>query len=156
MEGARLAVPSDAGSVSNIAERARMEFQQARGGAMFLAHELAGPPVDVQILSAIADDAALAVVGCYDEVVFGYGLATYERLADGHLVVALSHLVVDADARGVGIGEAMMDLILDEARGLGCTGIDSVALPGDRSTKNFFESFGLKARLLTVHRHLDP
>ena len=29
-----------------------------------------------------------------------------------------------------------------------------LALPGDRATKNFFESFGLKARLLTVHAPL--
>ncbi|MCP3988783.1 MAG: GNAT family N-acetyltransferase [Actinomycetia bacterium] len=156
MEGARLAVPTDVGSVSSIAERASIEFQQVRGGAMVLARELAGPPIDVQLLRAIDDGAALAVVGGYDEVVFGYGLATFDRLTEGRLIVVVSHLVVDAEARGVGIGGTMMSLILDEARAIGCTGIDSVALPGDRSTKSFFESFGLKTRLLTVHCHLDP
>ena len=48
-----------------------------------------------------------------------------------------------------------MNLVLDELRAAGCIGIDSRALPGDRETKNFFESFGLKARLLTVHRSFD-
>jgi hypothetical protein len=27
-------------------------------------------------------------------------------------------------------------------------------MPGDRNTKNFFESFGLVARAITVHRDL--
>ena len=34
----------------------------------------------------------------------------------------------------------------------GCFGVDSLALPGDRHTKNFFESFGLVARAIVVHR----
>jgi hypothetical protein len=30
-----------------------------------------------------------------------------------------------------------------------------VALPGDRDTKNFFESHGLVARAISVSRHLN-
>ena len=37
----------------------------------------------------------------------------------------------------------------------GCFGVDSLALPGDRHTKNFFESFGLVARAIIVHRSLS-
>ena len=156
MEGARLAVPSDVSAVAAIAERAAAEFRSARGGDLLLARELAESSIEARLSMAIGHDGAIAVVGCYDDVVFGFGLGGLERLADGRLIAVLSHLVVDADARGVGIGEAMMNLILDRARAMGCVGVDSVALPGDRSTKNFFESFGLKARLLTVHRHLGP
>ncbi len=155
MEGARLAVPSDVGSVRAIAGLASIEFGQARGGAMFLARESTSRSAAERLLSTIEQREALAVVGYYDRVVFGFGIATFERLTDGRLVVVLSHLIVDPEAREVGIGEAMMNLILEEARAMGCVGIDSVALPGDRSTKTFFESFGLKTRLLTVHRHLD-
>ena len=39
--------------------------------------------------------------------------------------------------------------------GQGCFGVDSLALPGDRHTKNFFESFGLVARAIIVHRSLS-
>ncbi len=38
----------------------------------------------------------------------------------------------------------------------GCAGIDAVALPGNRATKNFFERYGLTARALLVHRRLGP
>ncbi|NIR35956.1 MAG: hypothetical protein GWN79_05560 [Actinobacteria bacterium] len=47
-----------------------------------------------------------------------------------------------------------MEAVLDWARTRGCEGIDSLALPGDRHTKNFFETFGLVARALRVHRAL--
>ena len=47
-----------------------------------------------------------------------------------------------------------MDAVLAWARERGCIGIDSLALPGNRDTKNFFETFGFTARLLVVHRKL--
>jgi hypothetical protein len=37
---------------------------------------------------------------------------------------------------------------------IGCTGVDALALPGARATKNFFEENGFTARLLVVHRPL--
>ena len=36
----------------------------------------------------------------------------------------------------------------------GCRWVDGTALPGDRGAKNFYESAGFKARLLTMHRDL--
>jgi hypothetical protein len=37
----------------------------------------------------------------------------------------------------------------------GCAGIDALALPGHRTTKNFFEGSGFTARALVMHRALD-
>ena len=47
-----------------------------------------------------------------------------------------------------------MDDLVAWCRDRGCVGVDSLALPGDRATKNFFESFGLVARAIVVHRPL--
>ena len=47
-----------------------------------------------------------------------------------------------------------MDLLIAWCEEHRCTGIDAVALPGNRATKNFFERFGLTARALLVHRRL--
>jgi hypothetical protein len=33
--------------------------------------------------------------------------------------------------------------------------VDGIALPGDRQAKNFYESAGFKARMLTMHRRID-
>jgi hypothetical protein len=48
----------------------------------------------------------------------------------------------------------MLDAVIAWCTERGCTGIDAHALPGNRDTKNFFETFGFTARLLVVHRSL--
>ncbi|MEM7322380.1 MAG: GNAT family N-acetyltransferase [Actinomycetota bacterium] len=151
MEAARPAVPDDIPFVAAIYDRRRTEMEGQRGAEMFLAREASSEPVEKRVAAAMDDERSRVVVGTYDDVVFGYAVVHFEALSDGTDVAALTDFVVDAEIRGSGIGEAMMNMVVDEARAAGCRGIDSVALPGDRSTKNFFESFGLKARMLTVH-----
>jgi len=53
------------------------------------------------------------------------------------------------------VGEAMVGLLFEEATTRGAIGIESLALPGDRATKNFFETQGMVARAIIVHRWLD-
>jgi len=49
----------------------------------------------------------------------------------------------------------MMVTLEEWARERSLVGLDAVALPGDRDTKNFFETFGLVARAIQVHRSLE-
>jgi ribosomal protein S18 acetylase RimI-like enzyme len=141
--------------VAQLAEQARAEVRDSRGGLLFLASEAWSISPAERFESAVGSPDAVFVVGCYDDLVFGYGLAMVRELGDGTALGVLEDLVVDPGMRKVGIGETMMSLLLDRLRSAGCIGVDSWALPGDRSTKNFFESFGLKARLLTVHLAFD-
>ena len=67
-------------------------------------------------------------------------------------ILMVSDLWVHPKARGIGLGSALMQDALEIASSSGCVGIDARALPGDRATKNFFESFGLVARTIEVHR----
>lgn len=155
MEAARPATSEDLAAIQAISERRRSEIEGERGAQGLLRREAGTAAVADEIGSRMDDGSALVVVGCYDDVVFGYGYAVLESQLDETKLARLNHFVVDAEIRKSGIGEAMMNLLLDLAAEHGCVGIDSLALPGDRDTKNFFESFGLKARLLTVHRSLD-
>lgn len=155
MEAARSALAGDVAAIEAIAERVSDEVRPARGGELFLAREAGPCPPGPGVEALIDSEDGIAVVGTYDDVVLGYALATIERLDDGRLLGHIDHLAVDPEARGSGIGEAMMNLVLDHLRAADCFGVDSRALPGDRETKNFFESFGLKARLLVVHRRFD-
>ena len=70
--------------------------------------------------------------------------------------VVVSELVVDPDARGVGLGVCLLEDAVAWAKAVGAVGIESTALPGQRATKNFFEAAGMKARLLTVYASLLP
>lgn len=156
MESARLALVEDGRAVEAIARRQRDGIVAQRGAPLFLRREGSASAFSARLERALSGaETVLAVVGCYDGVVFGYGLVEFEELAGGSTLARLTDLVVDGEIRGSGIGEAMMNLVVSLAEDRGCTGIDVHALPGDRQTKNFFESFGLKARLLTLHRALD-
>lgn len=153
----RPAVPDDVETLVRIAVDHASRIGGDRGADLLLRRELCYTEEELRarLVAAIEDSDALLVVGTYQGVVFGYALAVFEQLDDGGTLTKVEHLIVEPDAREVGIGETIMNAIVDESRSRGCIGIDAIALPGDRETKNFFESFGLKARQLVVHRSLS-
>lgn len=148
MEGARVATEADLQDLEWVHGSVVAEQADHRGGNLFYRREAQAS--GSRLSQAVAE--GTAVVGTYDDVVLGYGIGTAEDLPDGSRLGRIEALAVVADARGSGIGEAIMNELLKQLEAAGCFGVDSTALPGDRSTKNFFESFGLKARLLVVHR----
>ena len=119
------------------------EIRDARGGAVHLAERMAD-----------TDPPLITFVGCIDGVLMGYVHIRISVLSrDVTLGQVLGYGVL-AEARGVGVGEAMLELVVAYCRENGCTGIDADALPGARETKNFFETFGFTARRLVVHHSL--
>ena len=155
LESARLGTEDDLTAVELIAAEVARHAADQRGGALFLRREAEQEEAAHRRAAAVADDDGWLVVGTFAGVVFGYALARREVLVDGGSLGRLEELAVVPDAREVGIGEAMMNLVVDQLTAAGCLGVDAHALPGDRETKNFFESFGLKARLLVVHRSFE-
>ena len=153
-EGARRAVEADIAAVAELATGAAAEMTPRRGGSVWSRLEARSGPLDESLRRDLRADDALMVVGTIDEAVVGYGAIRLVVLHDGAVLGRVSDIYVVPEARGVGVGEVMMDLLLDWARRRGCIGVDSLALPGDRGTKNFFETHGLVARAITVHRTL--
>lgn len=158
MEGARAAVVGDLDALEQLVRRGTAELQAQRGGPLWSRREAHPEPIRPLLEQALtgADPAARVVVGTVDDTVVGYGWARLERLHDDGLVLVISDLYTEPEARAIGVGEAMMAVLESEARAAGAVGIDAIALPGDRHTKNFFETFGLTARAIVVHRSLDP
>jgi len=97
-----------------------------------------------------------AWIGDLDGAKVGFAAARLTELTDGTSLAEIDALYVLPEARGVGLGEALMDEVLAWAADAGAAAVDAVALPGDRVTKNFFERYGLTARALQVHRRLAP
>src|SRR5436190_1391528 len=79
---------------------------------------------------------ARVLVGDLDGVALGYAVARLVGLADGTTLGVVDDIYVVAEARGVGLGEAMMDDLMAWCTAAGCFGMDAMALPGDRNTKN--------------------
>lgn len=140
--------------LGRLATGAVDELRSRRGGAVWAAREGRPPPVGESIASTAADPEALVLAGTIDDVPVGYAAVRIVRLHDDSRLGDLTDLYVLPEARGVGVGEALMNAVTQWCRDRSCIGVDSIALPGDRETKNFFETFGLVARALRVHRPL--
>lgn len=152
---ARHAVESDSHELVELAARGLEEKLSQRGGRLWSILDIAHQAPAEVIAEAITSPSKLAAVGQIDGAAVGLAMATIlEPSGDTPPIVELIAIHVDESARGVGVGEALMDLVLQWASEHECGGIDSTALPGDRNTKNFFESFGLVARAIRVHRAL--
>lgn len=154
-EAARTACEADIAAVSELIAAAADEKRTQKGGPLWFRRERRWTDPPTELAAALAATDHEVAVGTLDGAVVGYGLVRAERLGDGSLLGVIEDIYVDPGAREVGLGAALMDHLLDWCRTHGCFGVDSLALPGDRLTKNFFESFGLVARAIIVHRPLD-
>ena len=153
-EAARAATAADVAAVVPLVAAAGEEKRQQKGGPLWFRRERRWGDTEAELLAALGADDREVAVGTIDGTVVGYGLVRVERLGDGSLLGVLDDIYVDPGARSIGVGEALMDHLIAWCRAHGCFGVDSLALPGDRATKNFFESFGLVARAIVVHRPL--
>ena len=112
-------------------------------------------PVEHSLLSLLQLDSATPVVGEIDGVAVGFLIAIEEALleplADRYIGV-VRFIFTDHEARGVGVGGAMLDVAMERLEGRGVDLFDARVSPGHRLAKNFFESNGFKARSITMHR----
>ncbi|MEW6154602.1 MAG: GNAT family N-acetyltransferase [Actinomycetota bacterium] len=155
MEEARPATDADVAAVARLARDAIAELAPMRGGAIWRAREARREPLEESLRRDLADDDARALVGTIAGVPLGYAVARVEELGDGTRLGVVEDIYVDPGAREVGLGEAMMEDLVAWCRQKGCVGMDAMALPGHRSTKNFFEESGFTARKLVMYHSLE-
>jgi GNAT superfamily N-acetyltransferase len=124
-----------------------------RGAALLLS---ADPDTDVPgrlVERWLADPLTRVTVGTFDDAVVGLGAGTLVDSGVGQLG-RIRCCYVEPGARAVGVGQGIVDDLVGWFAAQGCTGVDAIALPGDRSSKQLLESAGFKARLLILHRSL--
>ena len=154
-ESVRRATEADLSEWSRLIDGWWASMASERGGGELGAGVV--PPGDVtpvSDLSQLVDDEAYSVqLGLVDEVPCGLAVGSFE-----HTPVGLRGRVllcyVEESARGIGLGQLLLEAVLEDLRAAGCSSVDAWALPGDRATKNHFERAGFRARLLTLHRAL--
>ncbi len=158
MEGAHPAELDDLECCARLLDAARRAAADLRGGPDLVAGSpswtMGGPiPADVLAASWSRDPRRRLLAGTFEGAVVGVAAG---RLADGErgTVGIVECCYVDPAARGVGVGSAMAAALVTWFATRGCTAVDAPALPGDRSTKQLFESLGFSARLLLLHRRL--
>ncbi len=145
---------ADLDRLSALAEEAVAEQEEARGGQIWSVREARPRPAAPSLAEAITDPAKLVLAAALDDVVLGYAVASVEPLRDGTLLGKVDDLYVEAEGRAVGLGEELIDQVVAWCASQRCVGVDAFVLPGNRETKNFFETFHFTARALVVHRRL--
>ena len=140
----RPATVADAPQLAALAAAGIEEQAAGRGGAIWSRREALVEP----------SGECLRLVGTIDGAVVAYATVGVDALSDGARLGVVTAIYVDPGAREVSVGEALLDAAIDWCRERRCVGIDAHALPGNRATKNFFETFGLTARLIVVHKDL--
>jgi ribosomal protein S18 acetylase RimI-like enzyme len=154
MEGCRPATEDDLPRLAQLARLGIDELYPMKGGDVFVAREVRGEPLDETFKQDLADPDTRVLCGTIDDAVIGYAVVRTEPLRDGGRMGVVSDIFVEPEAREVGVGEAMLDDVVEWCRAADCVGIDASALPGNRQTKNFFETFGFTARMIVVHKWL--
>ena len=154
-ESVRVAELSDREVLRSLAAEARVELSNKRGGDVVERLDPQRADSRAEIVSAVEDPAATLLLGDIDGTPVGYGLMNLRTVVDGSLHATVEEIFVLPEARSVGVGEAIIETLLADASERGAAAIQSMALPGDRATKNFFESQGMVARSILVHRWLD-
>jgi GNAT superfamily N-acetyltransferase len=150
----RPARASDVDELIRLDSLARAHLGPHRGGELYLLRDGRPVPPGPSFRDDLEDPRRLVLLGSIADSAVGYAIVALQQLRDGYLLADVSEIFVEADARDVGVGEALMEAVTTWAAAQGCDGIDARALPGDRHTKNFFETFGLVARAITVHKDL--
>ena len=154
MGTARPAVLTDVPRLAVLCRQVLAEMEPARGGALFVLREARSEPLEAAFTDELADASKGVFIGEYANAALGYAAISAERLRDASVLAVITDLYVEPAAREVGVGEALMEALVAWATERGCLGVDAVALPGDRQTKNFFEGSGFTARLLVMHHRL--
>jgi GNAT superfamily N-acetyltransferase len=151
--GARLAGSDDIGVLERLYEALATEQRAIRSIWPF-ADGLA-EPVARSLNTMLRRPDAVVVIGYIDAQPLGF-LAGFEQpllepVSDRSIGV-VQLVFTDREARGVGVGAAMLDLAMAEFEHRGVELFDARVSPGHRMAKNFFESNGFKARSITMHR----
>jgi GNAT superfamily N-acetyltransferase len=111
---------------------------------------ITGEPGSGLLERAVSPDRFVRM-GTIDDVPVGFCTAAVAEADDGTTVGLIEFIFTEEPARGVGIGDVMLEAVLAELRARGETRFDVRVPPGHRAAKNFFEQHGFSARSITMH-----
>ncbi len=154
MEGARPAVATDLGVIEALVAELRDELIPMRGGLIWSLREARENSDRAAFNELLGEEASQIYVGTIDDTVIAVGTATVVALHDGSKLGVINELFVTPGARAIGVGECLLEALVEWCTAQKCIGIDALALPGHRATKNFFEGAGFTARSITMHTAL--
>ncbi len=153
-EAARFADEEDLPEILRLYELAVDELEHERGGRLLVSESAGAGSPQAWLRDLLGSLSSRVAVGTLDGTVVGVAIASAKELAGQISVGTVEMIYVEPAARAVGVGELLLRLLGEWCVEQGCQGMDAVALPGMRDTKNFFEMSGFVARKLVMYRPL--
>ncbi len=111
------------------------------------------PPPSPEVLAEIVEAGSTVLFAAIheDQIVGALTLATY-RIPTG-LRAHIEDVVVDGDARGMGVGRALSEAALDSARAQGCSTVDLTSRPSREAANRLYQRIGFVQRETNVYRY---
>jgi ribosomal protein S18 acetylase RimI-like enzyme len=131
----RAATSADSDFLESLMSQAKDESQLYRG--KILTHP------------AYSDQNFCLIAGVGDT-----SMGALEVFKSSELKWTITFIYVLAECREIGIGDALMQHLLQHAKASQIEYVESSAQPGDRATKNLFERHGLVAQTIIVGKSL--
>ena len=148
----RLAQPGDVGDLERLYDRLAEEQRAIR--SIWPYTDGLPEPVGRSLRRLVEQPDGVVAMGFIDGVPLGFLTGFEQPLLDpiaDRTIGVVQLIFTDHDARGVGVGAAMLDVAMEVFRERGIELFDARVSPGHRMAKNFFESNGFKARSITMH-----
>jgi GNAT superfamily N-acetyltransferase len=154
METARPARDDDMPACLELLTKALAAARSVRGGSALVGNVT--PAAVLERWMQAGHPETTVLVGEFHHAVVGLAAATVAaRPHSTGLSGRIECCYVEEEARGVGVGSALMDSMVAWCSERACLDIDALALPGDRLSKQRFEGAGFTARLLVLNRPLN-
>jgi ribosomal protein S18 acetylase RimI-like enzyme len=109
------------------------------------------PPQSSELQEIVSSDSSVLFIARIDgKIVGSLTLATF-RIPTG-LRAWIEDVVVDSSARGHGVGEALNQAALAEARGRGAVTVDLTSRPSREAANRLYQKLGFVQRETNVYR----
>ena len=134
-----------------LAEDATPEVVEAMTRLLPQLSSSAPPPTVAEISDIVASPATLLLLARVDGRIVGSLTVALFRLPSG-MRAWIEDVVVDLDARGHGVGEALNKAALDEAKARGARTVDLTSRPSREAANRLYQRLGFVARETNVYR----
>ena len=109
-------------------------------------------PTKEQLESIVASDSSCILLAKVDGVIVGSLTLVIFHIPTG-IRAWIEDVVVDGDARGKGVGEALNKFALEEAKRQGATTVDLTSRPSREAANRLYQRLGFNARETNVYRY---
>jgi ribosomal protein S18 acetylase RimI-like enzyme len=110
------------------------------------------PPTREHLAALVASSDTVLFVARVDGAVLGSLTLAFYRIPTG-LKAWIEDVVVDADARGRGVGELLNRAALDEARARGAKDVSLTSRPSREAANRLYQRIGFEPRDTNVYRY---